>query len=67
MIFHTSSSFFQDAFSDLYVVTDLECGTNGSLKALAYNLDDLAQIVKEVGIKKLSEELDIYLDFLSNF
>merc|ERR1712083_338531 len=56
-----------DAFSDLYVVTDLECGTNGSLKALADNLDDLAQIVKEVGIKKLSEELDINLDFLSNF
>jgi len=56
-----------DAFSDLYVVTDLECGTNGSLKALADNLDDLAQIVKEVGIKKLSEELDINLDFLSRF
>merc|ERR1711915_114440 len=56
-----------DAFSDLYVVTDLECGTNGSLKALADNLDDLAQIVKEVGIKKLSEELDINLDFLSSF
>merc|ERR1711915_1107525 len=56
-----------DAFSDLYVVTDLECGTNGSLKALADNLDDLAQIVKEVGMKKLSEELDINLDFLSNF
>ena len=48
-------------------MTDLECGTNGSLKALADNLDDLAQIVKEVGIKKLSEELDINLDFLSRF
>jgi len=56
-----------DAFSDLYIVTDLECGTPGSLNLLADNLDDLAQIIEEVGIDKLSEELNLDLGLLSNF
>merc|ERR1711915_521536 len=56
-----------ETFSDLYIVTDLECGTPGSLNLLADNLDDLAQIIEEVGIDKLSEELKLDLGLLSNF
>merc|ERR1711915_499290 len=56
-----------DTFSDLYIVTDLECGTPDSLNLLADNLDALAQIIEEVGIDKLSEELNIDLDLLNNF
>merc|ERR1711915_699875 len=37
-----------DAFSDLYIVTDLECGTPGSLNLLADNLDDLAKLLKKL-------------------
>jgi len=56
-----------EAFGDLDITTSLECGNFGSLKALAETLDDLAKIVEEVGIEKLSKELGVNLSFLNSF
>ena len=44
---------------------DLECSLVGDYAALAQTMDDLAEIVKVVGIEKLSKELGIDLDFNS--
>jgi len=54
-----------DTFEDLDIETSLECGSSGSYAALAKTLDDLAGIVEEVGIEKLSKELGIDLDFIT--
>eukprot|EP00090_Calanus_glacialis_P029210 TRINITY_DN4686_c0_g1_i5.p1 TRINITY_DN4686_c0_g1~~TRINITY_DN4686_c0_g1_i5.p1 ORF type:complete len:367 (-),score=107.45 TRINITY_DN4686_c0_g1_i5:195-1295(-) len=56
-----------DAFSDLDIDSTLECGTAGSLKALAQTLDDLSQIVEDIGIEKLTKELGIDLEFINSF
>ena len=50
---------FKDAFSDLDIDSTLECGTFGSLKALAQTLDELSEIVEEVGIEKLYMYLEL--------
>jgi len=42
---------------------DLECSLVGDYTALAQTLDDLAEIIKLVGIEKLYKELGIDLDF----
>ena len=44
---------------------DLECSLVGDYAALAQTMDDLAEIIKLVGIEKLSKELGIDLDFNS--
>ena len=41
----------------------LDCDTPGSFKVAADSLDDLAGIIEEVGIDKLSEQLGLDLDF----
>merc|ERR1712106_161939 len=41
----------------------LECDTPGSFKVAADTLDDLAGIIEEVGIDKLTEQLGLDLDF----
>ena len=56
---------FKDAFSDLD--STLECGTFGSLKALVQTLDELSEIVEEVGIEKLYMYLELILILLINF
>ena len=58
---------FKDAFSDVDIDSTLECGTFGSLKALAQTLDELSEIVEEVGIEKLSNELGIDMNFINKF
>ena len=50
---------FKDAFSELDIDSTLECGTFGSLESLAQTLDELSEIIEEVGIEKLSNELGI--------
>jgi len=52
-------------FEDLDIESSLECGSSGSYAELAKTLDDLAVIVEEVGIEKLSMELGIDLDFIN--
>ena len=64
-IFYLNINLFQDTFEDLDIETSLECGSSGSYAALAKTLDDLAGIVEEVGIEKLSKELGIDLDFIT--
>merc|ERR1739838_871959 len=51
-----------DAFENLDIDSSPDCGSYG---ALAKTLDDLAGIVEEVGIEKLSKELGINLNFIN--
>merc|ERR1711892_488479 len=45
----------------------LTCGANGAYEELAITLDDLAEIVQSVGLKALSPELGVDLEFRLNF
>merc|ERR1711892_702857 len=45
----------------------LICGANGAYEELAITLDDLAEIVQSVGLKALSPELGVDLEFRLNF
>ena len=42
---------------------NLECNNQGSFKVAADTLDDLAVLIKDVGIDKLTEQLGLDLDF----
>jgi len=44
----------------------LECEIDGSYENLAQTLDDLAEIVENVGIETLSKELGLDLDFINS-
>merc|ERR1739838_187432 len=52
-----------DAFENLDIDSNPDCGSFGSYTALAKTLDNLGGIVEEVGIEKLSKELGINLNF----
>ena len=52
---------FQATFDDLDIDSDLDCG---SFTALATVLDELAEVIDNVGIEKLSEQLGLDLKFL---
>merc|ERR1739838_790973 len=54
-----------DAFENLNIDSSPDCGSFGSYADLAKTLDDLAGIVEEVGIEKLSKELGINLNFIN--
>merc|ERR1739838_283810 len=54
-----------DAFENLDIDSNPDCGSFGSYTALAKTLDNLAGIVEEVGIEKLSKELGINLNFIN--
>ena len=56
---------FQDAFENLDIDSNPDCGSFGSYATLAKTLDDLAGIVESVGIEKLSKELGINLNFIN--
>merc|ERR1712123_561030 len=55
---------FDDLDSVAILDTDLICDfDSGSYEELALTLEDLAEIIKSVGVKKLSADLGINLDF----
>ena len=55
-----------DSFRDVEEFkSKLECGVNGGYENLALTLDDLAEIVQNVGIHALAKEIGVNIDFIN--